>query len=501
MNSAKAFTGEKRSHGVLERLNILASAATAVSIRAKIMGIWLGFALALGFGMTIEIHQILSVTLGDALEKRTISIARDLSARSSDLILTNNMFALYELARDTLENNEDARYVFILDANGNVLIHTFGNNFPAGLASANFVVPGDRFRLEVLDTEEGLIRDVAVPIFEGRAGTARVGLSSWHLQQTIDTTIRQMLTITALVSTLGLAAAYALTLLLTRPVLELVEVARAVGSGNLQKKARVWSRDDIGQLAEAVNAMIDDLARSKEEIDRKEDLRVKLLQKVISVQEEERKRIARELHDETSQSLTSLIVGLKILENAQDMDEVRKRAGEIRIQTTHALETVHDLALELRPSVLDDLGLDAALQRYAKEFALKHDVEVDFQVIGAKESRLGPEVETAVYRIVQEALTNIARHARAKNVSVLLEYRREILIAIVEDNGTGFDVSDVLDPKIREKKLGLFGMQERASLIGAKLTIESQRGTGTTVFVEIPIYKNVTFSQLGDIGR
>jgi signal transduction histidine kinase len=152
------------------------------------------------------------------------------------------------------------------------------------------------------------------------------------------------------------------------------------------------------------------------------------------------------------------------------------------------LEALHDLALELRPSALDELGLAAALQRYVKDFGAKHRLGVDFQVHGFDGGRLPPSMETTLYRIAQEALTNVARHAGAANVSVLVERRGDSAILIVEDDGRGFDVERALRLGRDEGSLGLFGMRERAVLIDGILTIESQPNGGSTILVKVPLF-------------
>jgi signal transduction histidine kinase len=226
--------------------------------------------------------------------------------------------------------------------------------------------------------------------------------------------------------------------------------------------------------------------RLYEELRQEEMLRRHLLERVMAVQEEERKRIALELHDQTGQPLTSLIITLGVLAEVTSMREVKAHVQDLRSLASRILQDVHDLALELRPSVLDDLGLLAALRHLHKEYQDRFRLPVDFQVLGLDGERLPSEVEIALYRIVQEALTNIARHAEAQSISVLLERRGALLKLIVEDDGHGFDVTSTMSAHSR-KRLGLYGMRERASLLGGTLTIESSSESGTAVFVEIPL--------------
>jgi signal transduction histidine kinase len=160
---------------------------------------------------------------------------------------------------------------------------------------------------------------------------------------------------------------------------------------------------------------------------------------------------------------------------------------ELREMAAQTLEEVHDLALALRPRLLDDLGLLAALQHYLGEFRDRCRLPVDFQVLGLENRRLSPRVETTLYRIAQEALTNVIRHAQAQNVGVLLEAGDRSVILIVEDDGRGFDVSRTMGSHVHQGNLGLYGMRERATLVGGTLTIESAPGEGTSVFAQIPL--------------
>jgi signal transduction histidine kinase len=260
----------------------------------------------------------------------------------------------------------------------------------------------------------------------------------------------------------------------------LAEAARAVGRGELSQSVPVHHQDEVGQVTVAFNAMTEGLREKEEE-------RSNLLAKVIAAQEEERKRIARELHDEAGQALTSSLLGLTHLEQSSSEPAVRSNASELRALTARTLDMVRDMALELRPSTLDDLGLVAALQRHVTDFSRKHDLEADFHAGNVDGARLAPQSETALYRIAQEALTNVVRHAEATGVSVLLEWHDSRAILVVEDDGRGFEVEAVRRSGAPASKLGILGMEERAALVGGTLTIESRPGAGTAVFVEVPI--------------
>jgi two-component system sensor histidine kinase UhpB len=205
---------------------------------------------------------------------------------------------------------------------------------------------------------------------------------------------------------------------------------------------------------------------------------------VITAQEEERKRISRELHDETAQSLTSLLVGLRLLQGARDLEDVRAGAAELRELNARTLEEVRKLAVELRPTTLDHLGLVAALEWYSREYAGRLDAVVDFTSEGLVE-RLAPEVELVIYRVVQEALTNIARHAHATRVAIRLAFREAAVEATVEDNGEGFDLTEATSS--RERGLGLFGMRERVELVGGTFNIATAPGEGTRIRIRVPV--------------
>lgn len=215
--------------------------------------------------------------------------------------------------------------------------------------------------------------------------------------------------------------------------------------------------------------------------------RQELLRRLVLAQEDERRRISRELHDQMGQQLTALTMGLKALDTAsQGRGSTISSLRQLQDLTDELAREVHSLAWGLRPPALDDLGLETALYNYAEEWAERSRVPVDFHSSGFAAERLPWTHETAIYRIAQEALTNVFKHAGADRVSFILERRGDHVLAVVEDNGKGFDVQVLQEQSHGQRNLGLLSMRERASLLGGTLAIESARGIGTTVFVRIP---------------
>ncbi len=208
-----------------------------------------------------------------------------------------------------------------------------------------------------------------------------------------------------------------------------------------------------------------------------------LSQRLVEIQETERRHIARELHDEAGQSLSSLMVGLRLLEREVDNpDTLMEGIINLKQMTNDVSENLHRLAIHLRPASLDHLGLVAALRQHIEEFGRQNGLTTQFEAVGMEDKRFPPTVETNIYRIVQEAMTNVVRHAKATRIDVLLEKRGDQVVAIIEDNGVGFDA----EAAGQSSRLGLLGMRERAEMLKGDLMIESSMGAGTTIYVEVP---------------
>lgn len=212
-----------------------------------------------------------------------------------------------------------------------------------------------------------------------------------------------------------------------------------------------------------------------------------LTNKLTEVQESERRQLARELHDEMGQALTAIRIDLAAVEKglpANTSPQVRERLAEAGHLTEQTLEQIRELSLDLRPPMLDDLGLLPTLRWYLKRYASRTGMQAGLTVLG-QERRLGAIIETALYRVLQEGLTNVARHAQAATVHLTLRYDGALVAAQIEDDGCGFAVDEVLLRDVGS--MGLLGMRERISLLGGLFRIESAVGKGTQLCLELPL--------------
>jgi signal transduction histidine kinase len=273
-----------------------------------------------------------------------------------------------------------------------------------------------------------------------------------------------------------------LILLAIADITDRKQAAAAVQQAHDVLETRV--RERTHALAEVNAALLAEISERK----RTEQARQQLLRQLVTAQEEERRRIARELHDQMGQDITVLLLDLKALrDTAPDDSPVHDRVEQLQVLAMQIGQEMRTLALKLRPTALDDLGLAVTLANYVEQWSAHALVAVDFHSAGLEGARLPLSVEAALYRLVQEALTNVLKHAQATGVSLIVERRTSEIRMIVEDDGVGFDIEAVLHSAPTEHRLGLVGMDERVAQLGGTLTIESAPGSGTSVFIRIPL--------------
>lgn len=357
-----------------------------------------------------------------------------------------------------------------------------------------------RVRLVGPEGEELAASDMARP--GGSGGTltaeARVGRSDWtiRLEQPVSEALGPVYWLRRLIVWSSvLSCAFAILLALgtaqsvRRPILRLTADAKRLARGDLKQPIASAGIDEIGQLAAALEQMRKALVQ--------DELLGRLLRKVIAAQEEERKRLARELHDETSQQLTALGMQLDLIGRTISADApAAPRLAETKRLVGRMVDDLHRVIYDLRPSMLDDLGLLPAIRWYAERLS-KRGVAVQFEFPDAPLD-LSPEARTAVYRVVQEALSNIERHAQAETVLVACTVSPSELVVEVEDDGVGFDPEEMRQPRESGQGLGLLGMRERLSLLGGTCVVESQPGAGTRVVIKLPLAARTSTAEVGE---
>lgn len=293
---------------------------------------------------------------------------------------------------------------------------------------------------------------------------------------------------------LGVAASVALvlgwlgsTFLILRPVKALVRSSARLASGDMSARTGLKpSHDELGQLTQAFDQMAQALESREREHQRASNKLQVLSHRLVEVQEAERRHIARELHDEIGQSLTAAEINLQAALRDPPPDSLQKRLEDSIQAVERVLEQVHDLSLNLRPSMLDDLGLEPALRWYTHRQAGLKGMRAEFKAEPLEE-RLDPLIETECFRVAQEALNNVVRHAQARTVRVELTCSGDHLHLCVSDDGVGFDVNALHEEAVRGASLGLLSMEERTALAGGGLEFTSAPGNGTEIHAWFPL--------------
>ena len=292
---------------------------------------------------------------------------------------------------------------------------------------------------------------------------------------------------------------------IVKPVHKLIDATNKIAEGDMSKSIEFGGIDEIGILSSSFEVMrvkladsLEGLRRYNVELEERVIERTKqikasqqkvenLLKMVISAEEEERKRIARGLHDETMQTLSALLMKIDMCSKMYAEHLPSEKIDEMRNIALKSLDEIHSVIQNLRPTIVDDLGLEAGVRWLLDKHLAEKGITCDFTVIGAEGKRFNYRIETSLFRIIQEAVINISLHASAENVFIVLQYMPDSIAVYMEDDGKGFDVPDMLKHTDDVKGLGIMGMRERAYLVDGKLNICSTPGNGTRLSLWIPL--------------
>jgi len=458
----------------------LVNRITGVSLFIKVMGIALSLIALFGAETIIETRALMRDSLKKETNERSRLLARQIEGDLVDRLITGDLVAVSGLLKGAGDIYPDIKYIFILSPQKQVLVGTPEFQLSKELIEANSFNADGSMRSELLETEAGLINDLAEPIMGGRLGTLRIGISQDPIKRVVNAMTTRLILSWLLVALIGAGISYLLAFILSKPINNLIKGIDQVEKGDLDVKIRPWFSDEIGRLTDAFNNMAGVLGREKA-------LKTELVRKLITSQEEERQRISRELHDKTSQSLTSIKIGLKVLEMQALPREALLKFDEFRALLNSSLDEIHELAVELRPPSLGDLGLPQVVKELGENFQRSFSIEVKcFVEDYFRANRLEPSLEIGLYRIIQEAFSNIEKHSGADSVEVGFAKVEAAVVLTISDNGRGFCPAQVL-AKPGRKPIGLFGMKERAEILGGKLGIAARDGGGTQITVSVPL--------------
>ncbi len=501
-------------------LGRLAWMALSVPIFIKILGIGLLVTILFGSVVFFQIKVGMFRTHYQIHGETALSLALALAGRLEPALKSEDDAAMNQEVNETMGEFPDIRYIVVQNPEGKILSHgfTFPREAPSDLirnrgdlcsschsALSPKELPSDLLEvpaktrlsmghLRAYSRDEGLILEVSVPIADGSKGLVRLGVGDRVITREIASITYSLLWSLTLCVAVGLSLALLLAYILVKPIHTLVQATNRLRENDFSARARVFAKDEIGHLAAVFNQMAEGLERYQHTVREQEAGRRSLIGKIVQAQEDERKSVARELHDQLGQMLSKVLLSID-----SSCDSCLHRSGlcgEIRSDIRAMIDDVRRLAWNVRPSILDDYGLDRALARYIDETQKRVDFSIDYQcAFPPDKGRLPSQIEVTLYRIAQEAITNIIRHAGATQASViLLSHDREVTL-IIEDNGCGFDLANVEHGG--HPPLGIIGMKERAELVGGELVVDSQPGKGATIHVRIPTETaEISFNQL-----
>jgi len=502
----------------------------------KLFPQWTGFRLRAKLTLLIESLVVLLVlvtgiittmrekeALESELHKRGLALAADLARFTARPLLGQDLATLRRFVNHSMEQDY-VRYVIVIDPGGKVVMHSdlteVGKTYKDSLniAAVNSKEPGCTHTYP--SKKEESLCDIFAPIqvSDVRLGTVRLGYSHTAIEKEIAKARQQIFLIGIVTTIIGGVVAYLLASFISSPIRRITDAIVEVADGNPNAQLTITRDDEIGTLASSFNKMAEDLGRHRKHLEElvegrtaeletaNEQLRREIAERkrseeelrqsrerlrdlashLQSIREEERGRIAREIHDELGQALTALKMDIHWIGHGLSKDQqlLLEKAKSMSMLIDTTVQSVQRISSELRPGLLDDLGLSAAVEWQADEFRNRTGIQCE-TISDPEDIALNQALSIAVFRIFQEALTNIARHANATRVKIILKEKSGKVELTVRDNGKGITEKQISDAR----SFGLIGMRERVHSFRGDLRITGTPNKGTTVRVSIPLDK------------
>jgi len=450
----------------------------------KIMGIGLLTAVLFGSVTLLQTRVGTSRILSQLQQQKVLSTTKLLVNTIEKSLSDGDIASIMQSLEQIRVIYPEIRYIIVRYPDGRVMASTPEGGITQDILNIPDTPCPPDCETRIFNNNDSTIYEARAPVLAGSAGTLQIGFIDDIVSRGLETFTWTVLWGLLLCIAIGACLALLLTNILTRPLHHLVESANRIRKGNFETRADIFSNDEVGHLAVAFNQMAEALNQYQREVQEKEKARVSLIERIVQVQEEERKSISRELHDHLGQSLLAMLLQVQSIRNQANLPDPAYENIENSIR--QAIDEVHRLAWGMRPSILDDYGLDSALARHIEEVSRHFELEIDYSFSSPPNlKRLPGRIEVCLFRIAQEAITNVHRHAAASHASVVVLHQPHDITMLVEDNGQGFNLSKLHEK--RDECMGLIGMKERVALLGGGVTIESVPGEGTTIRVRIPL--------------
>lgn len=436
------------------------------------------------------------VMLGQELDKYGKDTILALNIAINNDVLLDNKFAIYEQLVDTLNQNEQIRYIIVTSPEGKIISSTFIKGFPVGLPmyrEKKSEFEDDLFDVVVFDSNEGNIREYMYTPNNNIIGSIRIGIKENVMLEIMKEKFLQII-LTIFIICIGssiLATYYAWHFL--QPIEILSKAVKEISKGNYNISVNRIGNDELGYLMQIFNNMARRLGKKEKEnsyllaeLRKKEEHNSLLMAQLFRAQEDERQRLSQELHDGTSQTMVSILTYLRILHQMLTTAEQKEFLGQIRELTSQTLESIRALAVNLHPPMLKDLGLIVAIEKFLDMVQqTSSTIKINFEHEGDF-STLSDMLALVCYRIIQEGITNIVKHAQATQATVKIIYTKTKIDLEIIDDGIGFNEETAQRAKLNHH-LGLRSMQKRIELLQGEFEIISKMNEGTIIKIVIPV--------------
>ncbi|AEE15282.1 putative signal transduction histidine kinase [Thermodesulfobium narugense DSM 14796] len=434
----------------------------------------------------------LTQNLLENLNKRMQTTCSDIEYSIIDSIATNNSIEANRILKNIKQQNKEIVYIYIQRPFGRILASTFEDGFPIELLS---LTSSNEKLVRTFNTKEGTLYDLNYPLLGGSFGTIHIGYSHNLIKDRINNFILQSLFFSFIVIVVSLMLFLFLTRSIVRNINKLIYLAKRVSVGDFDTRVDIRSKDELELLAKSMNSMANDLKihkierlKMEERLKKEEEekKRKELLRREISSLEKERKRISMEIHDGVMQTLASGQINLFHVINSDKIPEDLRERLKISYNIfKDATNDLRNLTINLRPRILEEVGLKRSIETLLEraEQSNNLDVELIFDI----RSKLQDYLELSLFRIIQEAINNVIKHANASFVSVIIKENDDRIELTIEDNGSGFEIN--YEDKKYTNSFGLIDMKERAESLGGSLNIEKKKEGGTKIYASIPFKK------------